>query len=155
MTAAAIKATYSDWRTVKSRKVLQLVFEVALEEQDNVLGMLGAPLPDREVWCGIALLKPATAIAVPAGMELAERGTPRPMHSLPLPQQAALLGDREAFWRYLKERHGSDVRTAGEAAAFIRGYCLVDSRSAIKHGTPAGERFILLQAEFDTWMRNP
>lgn len=59
MTAVrAIAATFSDWRTVKSRKALQLIFEVSLEQQADVLTMLGAPLPDEPKWCGIALLNP-------------------------------------------------------------------------------------------------
>ena len=55
--ARAIRANFSDWRTVKSRKSLQLIFEVPLEQQAEVLKMLGAPLPDSPQWCGIALLQ--------------------------------------------------------------------------------------------------
>lgn len=56
MMDAAIRATFAEWRMVKTRKVLQLVFEVPLEQQAGVLTTLGAPMPDAEIWCGIARL---------------------------------------------------------------------------------------------------
>jgi hypothetical protein len=56
----AIKATFADWRTVKSRKMLQLIFEVPLETQAEVLTTLGAPMPDRDIWVALARLNPMT-----------------------------------------------------------------------------------------------
>lgn len=57
MTDAAILATFADWRTVKGRKVLQLVFEVPLEDQAKVLSHLGPPMPMADIWCGIAKIE--------------------------------------------------------------------------------------------------
>ena len=54
---AAIRATFSDWRTVRTRRALQLIFEVPLEQQAAVLAILGAPLPEAETWCAIARLQ--------------------------------------------------------------------------------------------------
>lgn len=73
----AILATYSDWRPVKSRKALQLVFEVPLERQEEVLRILGAPLPDREQWVGIALVNKAAAEAPPKDEARSERARER------------------------------------------------------------------------------
>lgn len=56
--ARAIKATFTEWRMVKTRKVLQLVLEVPLEQQGEVLTRLGPPIPDQEKWVAIALLDP-------------------------------------------------------------------------------------------------
>lgn len=57
MTAAATKATFSDFRIVKGRKVAQLVFEVPLEGADAALAALGGlPQPATERWCAIARL---------------------------------------------------------------------------------------------------
>lgn len=53
---AVIRATFSDYRTVKGRKVLQIVMEVPLEQQASVFGALGYPVPDRDIWCAIARL---------------------------------------------------------------------------------------------------
>jgi hypothetical protein len=56
--AAAFQATYSDWRIIKGRKVVQIVFEVPLEGEGLAYQVLGGmPDPSKSVWCGIARLK--------------------------------------------------------------------------------------------------
>ena len=57
MTPAALRATFSDLRLVKGRKVAQLIFEMPLEQADEAVRLLGGlPRPDREVWVAIARL---------------------------------------------------------------------------------------------------
>lgn len=51
-----IAATFHDWRPVKGRKQLQLVFEVPLEQQTEVLTLLGPPSYERPAWYAIARL---------------------------------------------------------------------------------------------------
>ncbi len=51
-----IQADYSNWRTVAGRKVLQLVFEVPIEQTADVMEKLGVPMPGENKWCAIALL---------------------------------------------------------------------------------------------------
>lgn len=53
---AVLQATFADWRTVKGRKQLQLIFEVPIEQQAHVLSVLGAPLSDTATWVAIARL---------------------------------------------------------------------------------------------------
>lgn len=55
--AAVVEATFCDWRTVRTRKTLQLIFEVEIEATENVLAVLGAPLPHKTTWVAIARLK--------------------------------------------------------------------------------------------------
>src|SRR5690348_1035465 len=63
MTAAAFQATYSDWKVVKGRKVVQVVFELPLETADAAYQALGGmPIPANEVWCGIARLAGSSAV---------------------------------------------------------------------------------------------
>lgn len=62
---AAIRAVFAEWRMVKTRKVLALVFEVPLEQQGEVLTILGAPMPDAEIWCGIARLNLSATPPIP------------------------------------------------------------------------------------------
>ena len=45
MTQAAFKATYSDLRFVKSRKVAQIVLELPLEQADGFIQAFGTPNP--------------------------------------------------------------------------------------------------------------
>jgi len=52
-----IKADFSATRTVAGRKVQQLIFEVAIEDADDVLAKLGGfPHPGKSQPCAIALL---------------------------------------------------------------------------------------------------
>ncbi len=54
--ARVIKATFAEWKMIKTRKVLQLVLEIPLEQQGEVLTRLGPPMPDQEKWVAVALL---------------------------------------------------------------------------------------------------
>jgi hypothetical protein len=147
MTIAHIQATFHDWRTVKTRKMLQIIFEVPLEKQGEVLTMLGPPDSANPSWHVIAPLKDES--------EDKPAKTPRPMNTLPLSQQAALLGEREAFWRFARERCGADVWSQGKAADFIRDHCGVSTRADIHQGSEAGTIFLILKGDFDAWMANP
>ena len=40
MTAAAFRASYSDWKLIKTRSVVQIVFEVPLEAADEAYQVL-------------------------------------------------------------------------------------------------------------------
>ena len=69
----AIRARYADWRPVKGRKVLQIVLEVPLEQQGDILTMLGAPLPDRDLWVAVARISDEQNTEAFKGGELARR----------------------------------------------------------------------------------
>jgi hypothetical protein len=67
MTAAAITATFSDYRLVKSRGVLQLVLELPVERQAQAFEALGFPMPGTDIHVGVARLQPVTgSSAAPA-----------------------------------------------------------------------------------------
>lgn len=52
---AAFSATYSDWRVIKGRKVVQIVFEVPLEASGHAYNVLGGmPNFGSEKWFGVA-----------------------------------------------------------------------------------------------------
>lgn len=52
-----IRADYANWRPVAGRKVLQLVFEVPIEQTEDVMAKLGVPMPGESRWCAVALLE--------------------------------------------------------------------------------------------------
>lgn len=140
-----IKATFSDFKLVKGRKLAQLVFEVPLEAADASLATLGGlPRIDAERWFAIARIDPSTPDAFDKPKDR------KPFSSLPLSQQAALKCNDEAFATFVQERYGKF-----DVVEFVRSTCGVDSRSEIKPGTPAGSAWIELLAEFDIWMRAP
>lgn len=54
---AAFSASYSDWRIVKGRKVVQIIFEVPIEAAGHAYNVLGGmPNFGSEDWFAIARL---------------------------------------------------------------------------------------------------
>ena len=145
---AAFKATYSDLRFVKSRKVAQVTLELPIEAASAFVSIFGTPDPSKETWVGIAMLDRAN-VATPPPEKESEKER-RPFSSLQFSQQAALKCQDEAFARFVSERYGENDPTD-----FVRERCGVDSRSDIKPGTHAARAWIELLAEFDIWMKAP
>ena len=55
---AAFSATYSDWRVIKGRKVVQIVFEVPLEASGHAYNVLGGmPNFGDDEWFAVARLE--------------------------------------------------------------------------------------------------
>lgn len=143
MAHAAIQGDYTDLRFIKSRKVAVISIEIPIEAANEFVGNFGTPSPSTGVPVALARLNTATEI-LPATKQA------RKMHDLPLPQQAALLCDRDAFARFVLERHSHD-----NPITFIREWCGVPSRGDIKPGSQAAERFHTIKGEFDVWMASP
>jgi hypothetical protein len=54
---SAFRAVYSDWKLVKTRQTVQIIFEVPLHDADAAYEVLGGmPAPAAERWFGIAAL---------------------------------------------------------------------------------------------------
>lgn len=144
--AAAFQASYADWKLIRSRKVIQVVLEIPLEQADQAYAVLGGmPNPGAEIWCGVARL---------AGKAEQEKAKPRKpvAPERRLTQQAAIACSKPAFWRFLGEIDGSLAsRNAEDAASAVRFACGVDSRSEIIVGTPAGDKWEKLYGQFLVW----
>lgn len=165
MTARAIQATFSDWRTVKSRKMLQLVFEVSLEQQAEVLTMLGAPLPDAPQWCAIALMNspagpstqeqkghatgksPGKDTPPPAGEHHKDR---RPWESLAPQQQAGILCSDGGFQKYVRERTGW-IADEQSAAVWLREELGILSRRELEGRPDLAAKLNDIRADFLEW----
>ena len=90
----AIRAAFSDFKTIKTRKVAQLIFEVPIEQSMDALNSLGGvPQFDSEQWVGIA---PITAEAKP------EKPKKR-FNEMPLSQQAAIMCGDQQFVEFLAD----------------------------------------------------
>lgn len=58
MPSDAFSATYSDWKLIRTRKVVQIVLEVPIEAADHAYKVLGGmPNPASEIWVGVARFK--------------------------------------------------------------------------------------------------
>jgi len=59
---AAFGAVYSDWKLIKTRKCVQVVFEIPVEAADHAYKVLGGmPHYEKSDWFGIARMKKADA----------------------------------------------------------------------------------------------
>lgn len=80
---------------------------------------------------------------------------PLPAHRLPTPlsSRVAMTCGERSFWRFLGERTGMQSVDKDAAASIVRHMCGVDSRSEIKPGTPAAERWESIRADYEHWQR--
>ena len=139
--AAIIEAEYVEWKMVKTRKALQLIFEVPLEKQALVQAALGTPMPDTSTPVAIARLNLAALTqAEPEQIEAPRRGKS-------LAQVAGILCNTGSFRKFIR------VETVDQAADYIRAHCGVSSRANIDGNPDATAAFDALRGEYELWMR--
>ena len=148
--AAAISGDFATYRHVQGRKVLQLVIEVPAEIAATVFATLGTPGAGEGIPVALARLhSPAEPIAKPEAPK--ER---RPFSELPYSQQAAMRCGEPSYEHFLWYTHGLHQDTnPAEVIALVRHECGVTSRSEIVKGTPAGDKWEALEAEYWAWQR--
>lgn len=157
---AAFSATYSDFRLIKGRKVVQFVFELPLEQADMALKVVGGmPNPAAETWCAIARLDlnktkevmPAANVNKTTDTSPASETTPARAKNR-YSMRAGILSNDPIFWAYLYTVHHiefpDDKEKRDIAADFIRKTCGVTSRADILPNTPAATTFDLLETDF-------
>ena len=136
---AAIRATYSDLKLVKTRKVLQLIFEVPIEEADNALRVLGGmPRADAETWVAIAPITEEAATRAPTPADKPRKS----WGETPLVQQAGIRCNDVEFQQWVA---ASDKHDAIEA---VRRICEVKSRTEFATDDGAAERWRNLDRDF-------
>ncbi len=145
---AAISGDFCTFRHVQGRKVLQIVIEVPAEAAGAVFATLGMPGGGEGIPVALARLQPtAKPDAAPATAK--ER---TPFSDLPYAQQAAMRCSDGAFNRFIADCH-HDWLGDSNAAESVRHHCGVQSRSEIIKGTPPGDKWAALDAEFFAWSR--
>jgi hypothetical protein len=138
---SAIKATFSDFKLIKTRKVAQLVMEVPIEQADAAVKALGGlPTFAEEQWVGIAPLKPEVVQASHRSREDTHQ-KPRKealqWDDLPAVKQAAIRCQDEAFQRWICAGVDGPMRADTESvSAAVRRHCRVSSRSEITPDNP-------------------
>ena len=164
-------AEYADWKLIKTRGCVQLIFEIPIEKSDHAYSVLGGmPLPSKSRWVAIAALDvteasvaklekgvvPNTGITERTNTPPAQASVTPGRAPLTLSQQAALTCKDEKFWEYLIQQGYNDkfynapeVETNEQAATrVVRAICGVKSRSEIQRNTPAGKAWEQLYGEF-------
>lgn len=142
---AAFRGTYSDWKLVKTRGVVQVIFEVPLADADAAYSILGGmPNAANETWFGIAALNAKAVSETP----------PKPKMEWREVQPAAQAGIRCAepvFWAFLREECQERVETKEEAATAVRKLCGVNTRSAFNTNHAARVCWHQLDNKFGAW----
>ncbi len=171
--AAAIEASFADYRTVKSRGVLQLIMEVPIERQADVFAALGYPMPHEGIHCAVARLNlnPLATGAESRPLEEVGAGPPAdPKNPHPLAgahpkdyvkslaakqryaemdegkkavTRAALLSVDPEFRRWVR-----DTWQAEDPVLFIRKWCGIDSRRKLVESEFALAQFHALETSF-------
>lgn len=160
------KATFSDFKNIKTRKVMQIILEVPIEAADAALKTLGGvPRADRETWVGVARLDPAIAAQEARAPAHDPRNPPaepsatkerQKFAAMPLAKQAAIRCEQdEPFRRFLAERlYGPSsgvVLDPSMAAEEVRHICGVGSRRDINDADESGEKWRSLDREYLSW----
>jgi len=166
--AAAFKATYSDWKLVKTRGVVQVIFEVPLAEADLAYQVVGG-MPDAaaEKWFAVARLREEVVPDAKRGQSIRTPDTPaapstpaqtaRPgksWHEMGPAQQVGILCNEQSFWKFLGEDF-HDIHGELAAVEFVRNYCGVTSRADIATNRDAKIRWDRLVGDYRAWMREP
>ncbi len=135
-----IQGTFSDFKTVKTRKVLQVIIEVPLEKTSDVIKILGSPQPHAETPVAIARLK------VDPGKQQKQQET----QNFSVPQRVAITCGEGLFHKFLHEK-GLNIPSPDHAAQHVRNVCGVTSRKDIQPGTIAFRKWDKLYGEYLAW----
>ena len=77
----AFRASYADFKIIKTRSVVQVIFEVPIEAADDVWKALGGvPTASSERWFGIAPLDPSVAASPPKAHTATDAGLKAKRH---------------------------------------------------------------------------
>jgi hypothetical protein len=156
MDAAVFQATYADWKLIKGRKVVQVVFEVPIEKADaayNVVG--GMPNPGTEGWFAIARL---TEQAGQAPRQQPEPTAPLPAGAHSYAQRLGIACGERSFWRFLTEERlpasrAINIQNENDAADAVRYLIGCKRREAID-GTPGGTAARELLVHYQNWLKD-
>lgn len=148
----AFKATYSDWKLVKTRQVVQIVFEVPLAEADSAYELLGGmPAPATERWFGIAALRGSEPAKPQPVVDKPPAGAKREWRDLPPSQQAGIRCEELIFEQFLKEERQDDWADAQNARDAVCLICGVTSRSELVTNHKARVIWKQLDDQFQAW----
>ena len=103
-TAPVFKASFADFKLVKTRSCAQLIFELPIEQADAALQTLGGlPRAATEVWAAICRIDPKKAASEPrvAPAEAPETKEQRKLADMSLGQRAGMFCADPEFRRFV------------------------------------------------------
>lgn len=130
------------WRQTQDGIVVSFV----IHPNDINAALAVAPLGTRYM-IGVAEIgddgRPVEAKTIP---QTGPAATKKTWSNVPLVQQAGIRCNEPAFHEFIA------AADADAAAAYVRKFCKVTSRSAIKQGTSAGELWLHLERDYDAFL---
>jgi len=162
----AFRATYADWKLIKTRGVVQVVMEVPLADADAAYGVLGGmPNPGQESWFGIAPIslpvQPEEASAAPPRQDSPHAPQPdgagkrerMEWRELQPAAQAAIRANDPQFRAFLREEMVyPDVDTEESATISIRHICRIKSRSELSTDHRKRVLWHQLDQRYQAWL---
>jgi hypothetical protein len=140
----AVLATFVNAKPVPTRSVLQLVFEVKIEEADAAMKALGGyPLPAESRWVGIALS--------PAERKGEAKKEKRAWDQLTPTEQAGIRCEEDEFYRFLIKDFPKGCAPL-PAPDLVRAYCGVDSRAEFLSDTRAANKWRELESRYQQYL---
>lgn len=147
---SAVRGTFADFKTVKTRGQCQAIIEFPIEDADHVLAVLGGiPQPSKEQWVGVA---PISGVA-----ESEDDAPDEPVKGGERARRAGILCNDPAFqgWIYasyinarqqlstipIQTEWPLDVNRDEYVAEILRQECNVESRAELDHNLSAGRIF--------------
>ena len=152
----AFRAVYSDWKLVKTRGVVQVIFEVPLADHDDAYQILGGmPSETTSRWFGIAALRSPQEEAAESRQDQTQPHDPdgerRNWKDVQPSAQAAMRCDQPIFWSYLREEHKQRVENKDDAATAVRRITGVNSRARFNDNHAARVAWHQLESGFAAW----
>lgn len=155
--AAAFAAAYADFKLIKTRSSVQIVFEIPIEKVDEAYAVLGGmPKPGGEAWFAIAKLDMKKTTGPLFDRQIAAEPKPKALRApvasdKRLVQRAGMLCAELRFRKFLEEETDQAILSEEDAAIVLRGICGVSSRSEIIVGTAEGDTFEQLLGRYEGW----
>ncbi len=129
--------TYSDFKLIKTRKVIQMIIEFPIESQHEFTQNFGLPIPHEEQYVAVAKLK--------------EIFIPEPT-ATKLIQQAGILCKEQKFGEFLRTHYNMknvDPTKPDTIADALRALCGIRSRSEFNTDKQAVTIFERLLQEYN------
>lgn len=149
MTVDAIKGTYANFRLVKSRGICVIEVEVPVEASKHALDILGGmPVFGQDTWVAIARLRePVQPDPAHKAIEAPEK-VKQPLRASAM---AGIMCADPVYWKFLFETRHLIVKDKDSAAAVMREWFGISTRSYLDIDTEAAEKFHDLRNEFIAW----
>ncbi|MEL7445592.1 MAG: hypothetical protein AAGK02_07240 [Pseudomonadota bacterium] len=143
--ALILEAEYADIKTVKTRKVVQLVFEMPIERFEAAVDVLGNPTAQTRV----AIARLAIPDAPTVNKAPAAEKDKRRWSELPLPQQAGMRCAEPKFQEFM------NTNSEANARSHLLSSLRVSSRAHIRPDSFAGKKWIEIDQEYLNWLKYP